>query len=359
MKSTTLAFGAFGLALFMGACGGDDSNGGGGGTSDGGVAANDGGGSRSDAGGGGEGGARTDGGGTTTDGGGGPSGQSPVIAGCEVFPADNVWNTRIDDTNKFKVHPQWGAYQPNMAPSRALHADWGDWSTNKYGIPWQTVSGTQAKLPIAFTYASESDPGPYPFPLDVHIEPGDQHAIVLDTATCTIYESYNTTVSGGGFHADSGAKFDLHSNALRTDGFTSADAAGLPILPGLVRYAEVKAGEIRHAMRFTMNRSQNAYIHPAVHAAGSVNAALPPMGLRMRLKASFDLSRFSGEALVVLRAMKKYGLILADNGSDWYVSGDSDDAWTPVIDNINQAFNALHGSDFEAIDTGPLSTAGL
>lgn len=358
MKSIARTLGAFGLALIVGACGGDDSNGGDG--------AGGGGGGGSDAGGTADakvaadgGAAHTEGGAPAHDGGGGPPGASPVIGGCAVFPSDNAWNTRIDDTSKFKVNPQWSAYAPNMKPTRALHADWGDWSTNHYGIPWQTVPGAQAKLPISFTYESESDPGPYPFPLGVHIEPGDQHAIVVDTATCTIYEAYNTTVSGGGFHADSGAKFDMRSNGLRTDGFTSADAAGLPILPGLVRLAEVKAGEIRHAMRFTMNNTQNAYVHPAVHAAGINNAAMPPMGLRLRLKASFDLSGFSGEALIIFTAMKKYGLILADNGSDWYVSGDSDDGWTSSIDGINEAFGRVHGADFEAVDTGPLSSAGL
>ena len=164
---------------------------------------------------------------------------------------------------------------------------------------------------------------------------------------------------GPGWNAGSGAKFDLSSNTLRPDGWTSADAAGLPVLPGLVKVSEVQAGAIHHALRFTVQKSQQGYIHPATHAAGDNNASLPPMGLRLRLKASFDTSPFTGPTLVILTAMKQYGLILADNGSDWYVSGDSDDAWTNLMDQLSSDFGKVTGNDFEAVQTGAISTAGL
>ncbi len=291
-------------------------------------------------------------------------GTAPTIAGCSVFPADNPWNTRIDDPQKFAVHPQSATYLANMSPTTHLHPDWGDWSTDHYGIPWQTVPAGQATVPMAFTYNDQSDPGPYPFPANALVEGGagsggDMHVLVIDTGTCTLYETWSSTFVNPGWSCGSGAKFDLGSNALRTDGWTSADAAGLPVLPGLVKVSEVQAGAILHAMRFTMANSQQAYIHPATHAAGKNDATLPPMGLRLRLKATFSLSAFTGPANVILTAMQQYGLILADNGSNWYVSGDSDDAWTPLIDGIVQALGQVHGSDFEAVDTGPLSTAGL
>jgi hypothetical protein len=286
------------------------------------------------------------------------AGPVPTIGGCQIFPADNAWNTRIDDPQKFPVHSQSATYIANMSPTTHLHADWGDWSTSHYGIPWQTVPPTQPGVPMTFQYSSESDPGPYPFPPNARIEGGagsggDMHVLVLETGSCTLYETYSSTYSNPGWSCGSGAKFDLQSNALRPDGWTSADAAGLPILPGLVRVSEVEAGAIHHALRFTVHSTQQAYIHPATHAAGSANTSLPPMGLRLRLKASFDLSTFTGPSSVILTAMKQYGLILADNGSNWYVTGDSDDAWTPLMSAINQAFSQVHGSDFEAVNTGP------
>jgi hypothetical protein len=288
----------------------------------------------------------------------------PTLAGCPIFGADSPWNTRIDDPKQFPVHAQSATYVANMSPSAHLHPDWGDWSTDHYGIPWQTVPGGQVLVPMTFSYASESDPGPYPFPTNARVEGGagsggDMHVLVIDTGTCVLYETWSSSYVGPGWTCGSGAKFDLRSNALRPDGWTSADAAGLPVLPGLVKASEVKAGAIHHAMRFTMNSTQQAYVHPATHAAGKNNANLPPMGLRLRLKASFNAASFSGPAKVVITALQQYGLILADNGSDWYVSGDSDDAWSPMMDGIVQGLDQLHGSDFEAIDTGPLSTAGL
>ena len=185
------------------------------------------------------------------------------------------------------------------------------------------------------------------------------HVLVIDTAACALYETWSSSYVGPGWSCGSGARFDLRSNTLRPDGWTSADAAGLPVLPGLVKVSEVTAGAIGHALRFTMNSTQQAYIHPATHAAGKSDTGLPPMGLRLRLKATFDVASFSGPAKVVLTAMQQYGLILADNGSDWYVSGDSDDAWSSLMDGIIQALDQVHGSDFEAVETGPVSTAGL
>ncbi len=290
---------------------------------------------------------------------GGTSGQVPTIGGCAIFPADNPWNTRIDDPQAYPVHPSSDTYIANMSPSTHLHADWGDWSTDHYGIPWQVVPGSQAMVPMTFDYADESDPGPYPFPPNALVEGGagsggDMHVLVIDTGNCALYETWNSTYVGPGWHCGSGAKFDLTSNALRPDGWTSADAAGLPVLAGLVRLSEVQAGAIQHALRFTVSSTQQGFIHPATHAAGKSNTSLPPMGLRLRLKGAFDASAFTGAAKVILTAMKQYGLILADNGSNWYVTGDSDDGWSPLMDGITQALSQVHGSDFEAVYTGPI-----
>jgi hypothetical protein len=257
------------------------------------------------------------------------------------------------------VDPNSATYLANMSSGTHLHPDWGDWSTDHYGIPWQVVPSTQAAVPMTFTYASESDPGPYPFPSNALVEGGansggDMHVLVVEQGTCKLYETWSSTYVGPGWNAGSGALFDLGSNALRPDGWTSADAAGLPVLPGLVKVSEVKAGAINHALRFTMDKTQAGYIHPATHYAGSSNTSLPPMGLRLRLKASVDLSVYSGPALVILTAMKQYGLLLADNGSNWYVSGDSDDAWTPLMDGVISAFSKITGNDFEVVTTGTI-----
>ena len=217
---------------------------------------------------------------------------------------------------------------------------------------------------MKFQYASESDPGPYPIPADAKVEGGsnsggDMHVLVVQQGKCLLYETWSSKYTSPGWTCGSGAKFDLGSNTLRPDGWTSADAAGLPVLPGLVKVSEVMAGAVNHAIRFTMDSTQQAYIHPATHAAGKADTSLPPMGLRLRLKASFDTSAFKGATLVILTAMKQYGLMLADNGSDWYFGGDSDDGWTPLMDQLVGDFEKVTGSDFEAVETGPLSTAGL
>jgi len=262
-----------------------------------------------------------------------------------------------------------------------MHPDWGNWSTDHYGIPFGSGTGATPQ-PITWSASwgpSESDTNPcptgggqfcYPIPLGALIEGGqgassdsDRHVLYIDTAgapnNCTLYELYNAQNPTGssGWTAANGAIFHLGSNALRPDGWTSADAAGLPILPGLVRYDEVAAGEIRHAIRLTMNSTYQGYIHPATHAAGSSNAALPPMGLRLRLKASFDASAITGASLVIVTALKKYGVIVADNGSDWYITGESNDGWDNYMDNLSTNLGKIHGSDFEVVDTGPVLTA--
>jgi hypothetical protein len=276
------------------------------------------------------------------------------------------------------VHANNATYITNMAPTKTMHPDWGAWTTDHYGIPFTTGTGAP-RQPITWSAswgATESDPKPcptgtnmfcYPIPLTALIEGGpdastdsDRHVLYIDTAgapdSCTLYELYNAQnpTAGAGWTAANGAIFDLGSNALRTDGWTSADAAGLPILPGLVRFDEVKAGEIKHAIRFTMSNTSQGYIHPATHAAGKANLALPPMGLRLRLKASFDTTGLTGAALVVVKAMKKYGIILADNGSDWYISGESNDGWTTYMDELLAGLRKVHGSDFEVLETGPV-----
>jgi hypothetical protein len=313
-------------------------------------------------------------------GGGAVTGTVGTIGACRIFPSDNPWNLDVSTAQR---HANSDSYISNMAPTRGMHPDWGTWTTDHYGIPYSTGTGSPLQ-PITWSAdwgESESDPNPcptggnqfcYPIPLTAPIEGGpsadvdsDRHVLYIDTAgapdNCTLYELYNAQNPTGssGWTAANGAIFRLGSNALRTDGWTSADAAGLPILPGLVRYEEVAAGEIRHAIRLTVNNSYQGYIHPATHAAGKSNSALPPMGLRLRLKASFDASAFTGASLVVVTAMKKYGLIVADNGSDWYITGESNDGWADIMDNLVSQLGRVHGSDFEVVETGPVSTAGL
>jgi hypothetical protein len=310
-------------------------------------------------------------------GGGGTAGGTPsgggTVSGCRIFPADNPWNQDVSGT---ALHAMNATYMANMNPTRTLHPDWGT-VTDHYGIPYSSGTGATPQ-PITWTTSwgpQESDKLPcptgtnqfcYPIPLNAPIEGGpgadadaDRHILYIDTAggpdNCTLYELFNVPNPGSsGFMAASGAIFHLGSNALRPDGWTSADAAGLPILPGLVRYEEAMAGEIKHALRFTMNSTSAGFIHPATHQAGSSNASLPPMGLRLRLKASYNVGSASGPALAILNAMKKYGIILADNGSDWYFTGDSHNGWEPHMDSVISALGRVHGSDFEVVNTGPV-----
>ena len=254
-----------------------------------------------------------------------PAPANPVPGtACHVFPASNVWHL---DVSKLPVHAKSDTWMKSMhARGTFLHPDFGPPS---YGIPFDVVGAAHADVTVQFTYASESDTGPYPFGTDTHIEGGsDRHAIMIDRDTCVLYELYDARWNGGNPKAGSGAIFDLTSNALRPAGWTSADAAGLPIYAGLLRYDEVASGFVDHAIRVTAACTTDAYIWPARHAAGVSDRRCPPMGARFRLKAGFDASRFSAKARVVIRAMKHYGLIVADNGSDWYFQGTVDPRWT-------------------------------
>lgn len=277
----------------------------------------------------------------------------PRIGGCQVFPNDNPWNRDISND---PVDPNSPNYIAHMnGNSKFLHPDFG--SNPTYGIPFVVVPGTQPKVPVSFAYSDESDPGPYPIPPDAPVEggaasTGDRHVLVLEKDSCHLYETYDSHYVGPGWSCGSGAIFDLTSNRLRPDYWTSADAAGLPILPGLVRYDEVAAGFVNHAIRFTVQSTQRAFIHPATHYASSnIDPNAPPMGLRVRLKSSYDISRFTGAARVILAAMKKYGLILADNGSDWYFTGATDSRWD---DNDLNQLKTVPGNAFEVVTSGTI-----
>lgn len=278
--------------------------------------------------------------------------KSPVIAGCPVFPPDNPWNTSIAGA---PLHPNSANYIASINASGGngfLHADFG--SNPDYGIPYIVVPEDQPLVPVTFTdYGDESDAGPYPVPLGAPIEAGgDRHVLALQEGTCRLYEMFNAWPTESGWEASSGAVFDLGSNALRPERWTSADAAGLPILPGLVRYDEVKRGEIRHALRFTVSRTQRGYIHPATHwASSSDDSNLPPMGLRLRLRADYDISGYTGDARVILEALKTYGMMVADNGSSWFISGATDSRWNDA--DLNQ-LKRVPGSAFEAVYTGEI-----
>ncbi|APR87643.1 hypothetical protein A7982_12992 [Minicystis rosea] len=268
---------------------------------------------------------------------------------CSVFPTDNWWNT---DISKADVDPLSDAYIKSMGESVALHPDFG----TEYGIPYQYVDSSVTKSPVTFDYDDESDPGPYPIPNDPLIEDGgDRHILMIHSQECVLYELFAADHEADGWYAGSGAIWDLKKNSTRPAGWTSADAAGLPIFPGLARYEEASKGAINHALRFTASNTQAAYVAPASHhASDDTNPNLPPMGLRLRLKASVDISGASPQAKVVLAALKKYGMILADNGSNLYVSGAPDLQWDD--DDLHWMQSHIHGSDFEAVKTGPLVT---
>jgi hypothetical protein len=275
-----------------------------------------------------------------------------MIGSCPVLPADNIWNTPIDTV---PVLANSSTLVNTIGASRGFHADFGAamWNGGPIGIPFVTVTASQQTYPATFLYSSESDPGPYAVPLNAPIEngsnsTGDRHAIAVDTGNCRLYELYRAFPGSSSWTADSGAIFDLRSNALRPATWTSADAAGLPIMPGLVTYDEVLSGEIKHAIRFTAPQTQRAFVWPARHYASSLTGAqYPRMGERFRLKASFDISSYPAEVQVILRAMKKYGIILADNGSAWYITGEPDLRWN---DNNLHTLSSLLGSNFEAVD---------
>jgi hypothetical protein len=282
----------------------------------------------------------------------------PQAPDCPVFPADNAWNVKVDD---LPVANNSDAIINSIGRDEGLHADFGSgrYQGSKIGIPVTVVGADQARKRVKFRYADESDKGPYPIPRNVKIEgdpspePGsDQHALIVDKSDCTLYELYALRKQDGRWHAGSGAIWDMHSNDLRPEGWTSADAAGLQILPGLARYSDIAAGSIDHALRFTVDQSRSKYIYPATHEASDSNDPdLPPMGLRVRLKANFDISGYGRQAQMVLQALKEYGMMVADNGSDWYISGAPNKGW----DNDDlHALGDVLGRNFEVVDTSSL-----
>jgi hypothetical protein len=282
-----------------------------------------------------------------------------------VFPDDNIWNTPVD---ALPVDERSEQYVASIGADVPLKPDFasGLYEGAPVGIPFVVVPMRQAKVAIRFkpfgndpeVNEDESDAGPYPIPRNAPIEGGpksvdDRHVIVVQQESCTLYELYKAVPNAdGSWNAVGAARFDLEGHELRIDGHTSADAAGLPIFPGLVRQAEVAAGEIAHALRFTAPRTQKAYVWPARHQASShEDTDLPPMGQRFRLKADVDIARFSPKNQVILRALKTYGMMLADNGSPWFLSGAPDNAWNN--DDL-RALQRLKGSDFEAVDVSSL-----
>jgi hypothetical protein len=286
------------------------------------------------------------------------SAAAPHLGGCPVFPKSNSWNQRVD---QLPVASNSDAIVRSIGAGDTMHADFGSglWDGGPIGIPFVTVGKGQPRVHVGFDYADESDRGPYPLPAHVPIEggrnsDGDRHVIVVDRSRCRLYELFAAYPHAGGarWSAGSGAIWSLRSNHLRPRGWTSADAAGLPILPGLARYGEVKRGHIDHALRFTANRTRNAFVFPARHfASGLTDPGLPAMGQRLRLKRGYDISRFPRQARIVLRALKRYGMILADNGSSWYVSGAPNRGWN------NDDLHSLHGvpgTAFEVVDTSRL-----
>jgi hypothetical protein len=274
---------------------------------------------------------------------------SQMVTRCGVLPASNVWNRRIDSR---PVRPDSATLMARMnATSSHLHPDFG--SFEGYGIPFNVVSAATPRNAVRFEYDDESDAGPYPIPASPLVEGagagGDRHILMVDMRACRLWELFAAEKVGGAWTAGSGAIFDLRSNALRPDGWTSADAAGLPIYPGLVRYGEVAAGAINHAIRFTVPVTRKAHIYPARHDAGSKTTVdYPPMGLRLRLKAGVDISGYGPQSRVILTALKRYGMILADNGSGYYISGAPDPRWD---DDDLHGLHGITGSMFEVVDT--------
>jgi hypothetical protein len=272
--------------------------------------------------------------------------QSPQIAGCPMYPPDNIWNTPIE---KAPVARNSARYIDSMGASKNLHPDFGP----DGGIPYVVVPPSQPNVPVQIRYPDESDPGPFPIPPNPPIEKGsDNHMLILQQGTCMLYELFAAKLQPTGWSASSTAVFDLRSNALRPDGWTSADAAGHAILPGLVRYEEVAAGEIRHALRMTAARTRREYVWPARHyASNTTDSQYPPMGQRFRLKASYDISGFPSEVQVILRSLKKYGAIISDNGSSWFLTGAEDPRWN--VETM-AAIKTVLGSDMEAVDASYL-----
>lgn len=289
-----------------------------------------------------------------------PTGPNADLGGRLLLPADNAWNL---DVSKEPVDPLSDALIASIGADKPLHEDFGlVWQGAPGGIPYHVVGKDQPRVPVTFDYADESDPGPYPIPPDAWIEggpqsDGDRHVLVLDKDAWKLYELFRAFPVDGGkaWKAGSGAVFDLKSPRARPAGWTSADAAGLPILPGLARYDEIcGAKKLTHALRFTVKKTRRAYVAPATHfASRHTDATLPPMGLRVRLKSSFDTSKFTGAARVILEGLKTHGMILADNGGDWFISGAPDARWNheellPI--------RKVRGRDLEVVRMGPVTT---
>jgi hypothetical protein len=278
------------------------------------------------------------------------------VGGCPVFPPNNPWNQRVD---RLPVLDNSDAIVRSIGATETMHADFGSglWDGGPIGIPFVTVGSSQPKVPVSFDYADESDRAPYPIPSRAPIEggrdaDGDRHVIVVDRRRCRLYELFAAHPRGSRWTAGSGAIWNLRSNKLRPRGWTSADAAGLPILPGLARYDEVKRGRIDHALRFTTDRTRRAFIYPARHFASELtDTDLPAMGQRVRLQRDYDISRFPRQARIVLKALKRFGMILADNGSPWYLSGAPDSRWSN--DQLH-TLGRVPGSAFEVVDTAAL-----
>jgi hypothetical protein len=279
---------------------------------------------------------------------------SPRLPGapkCPLFPASNVWNKRVD---RLPVATNSDAIIASIGLDVGLHPDFGTvWEGHPNGIPYAIASKKTKRYRVGFDYASESDKGPYPIPAKVKIEAGsDHHALIVDRDGCKLYELYALEKTGGGWHAGSGAIWNLRSNKLRPLTWTSADAAGLPMLPGLSRYDEVARGHIDHALRFTVERTRRAFVYPARHYASDLtDPELPPMGLRVRLRAGVDISGYPRQVRVILTALKRYGMIVADNGANWYISGAPDPRWN---DEALHTIGGITGADFEVVDTSRL-----
>jgi hypothetical protein len=279
---------------------------------------------------------------------------------CHTFPADNYWRADIRD---LPVHPRSRAWLSHMSTERNLHPDFGPSYGDgpDYGIPVTVVGGAHDKVRVRFDYDAESDHVRYPFGADTRIEggrtsPGDKHAVMVDRATCRLYETWNTRVRDGKWRAGSGATWALTSNALRPDGWTSADAAGLPILPGLLRRNEVRDRHVDHALRFTTDLTSRHHVWPARHDAGSTsNRDYPPMGARFRMKASFSTEGYGAAARAVIKAMKTYGLVLADNGSPWYFQGEQHARWS---EHLIEDLKRIPASAFVAVDTSSMKVSG-
>ncbi len=274
----------------------------------------------------------------------------PTVGGCALFPPDDPWNR---DVSNDPVDPRSDAYIANIArhgPTR-LHADFG--SSARHGIPFAVVPESQPPVPVTYDeYGDESDPGPFPIPLTAPIEAGrDRHVLVVQRGRCMLYELYHARPTATGWLAGCGASFDLRRSPSRPRGWTTGDQAGMPILPGLVRYADVASGRLRHALRVTFDHTQDGWVPPANHPGGERDDDAPPMGLRLRMKAGYDLSRFTGQTRIILEGLKRYGLMVADTGTNWFVCGAPDPRWDD--DDLDQLAD-VPGSAFEVVRAPPV-----